>query len=95
MRRRVLLVLVAAMSAGFVCQGCAGRFSRENFETIYQGQPAGAVERVLGRPARKQADEWIYIRRRPHYYEARIRFADGKVMKKEHFFKPLEKRQRQ
>ncbi|HUT58925.1 MAG TPA: hypothetical protein VNA25_13845 [Phycisphaerae bacterium] len=88
-RNCAAIVLAAAVCVGLLCAGCGGHFSRENFDTIYEGQPAAAVQKVLGKPAQKQADEWIYIRRRPHYYEAHIWFSDARVVKKRHAFDPM------
>jgi len=55
-----------------------GYFTRQNFETVYPGQPDWAVEEKLGHPQERHADHWVYVNERP-YYRAVVRFAGGKV----------------
>lgn len=80
--RPVLLVLAAALTATLLT-GCGRwKFTRQNYSTIYEGQPADAVRRKLGPPQTEEGDIWTYIRETPDYYSARIRFQDGLVVDK-------------
>ena len=82
MLRRTACVLCAAAVVAGLSGGCRKLFIRENFETVYEGQPADAVARTLGKPDLKAADVWIYVNERPDYYRAEIHFRDGLVTKK-------------
>lgn len=75
-------VLCAAIAIAVMAGGCASGFTREYYDTIYEGQPADAVRRTLGEPDEQAGDVWIYVNERPHYYRAEIRFENGKVAEK-------------
>jgi hypothetical protein len=82
------LALVLASGCGRERRG-PGYFTRQNFETIYTGQPSWAVEEKLGRPEQRHVDSWVYVNERP-YYRAVIHFADGRVTKTEWSYEPPE-----
>ena len=80
------LLAPAGVVVLFLCAGCQqGRFTRENYDTIYVTQPAREVERIMGPPERSAPEHWDYVRRRPVHCEARIWFHDGNVARKEWF----------
>ena len=85
MKRATVLILVACAVAAFCCTGCAKKFTRQRYETIYTGQSAFDVEKTLGDPAdgggHKFSDTWTYINHRP-FYKAVIEFKSGRVSKK-------------
>ena len=72
------LSLAAALLAGSFAAGCAPKFSRQKFETIYVGMPAYAVEQKLGEPQESTPALWVYTGR--PYYRAEIIFRDGRVV---------------
>ena len=81
-----LVLLSVGVLAMLLCAGCnAPEFNRQNYETVYAGQPAQEVQRKLGQPERAAPDHWDYVNRRPTHYEARIWLRDGLVVKKEWF----------
>ena len=82
MLTRKARVLCAAIAVAAMVGGCASGFTRAYYDTIYEGQPADAVRRTLGRPDEQAGDVWIYVNERPHYYRAEIRFLNGKVAEK-------------
>jgi hypothetical protein len=83
---RLALWAVLAAALAFSSCGCTGKFTRQRYDTVYIGQPAGDVERTLGKPEVRAGDQWLYVNRRPAHYEARILFdLDRKVVRKEWF----------
>ena len=77
-----LTVLAVVYGLALLAVGCGGpKFSRVNYETIYLGQPAGAVEDKLGEPTRREEGTWIYVNDEP-WYRAVIEFDDGRVADK-------------
>ena len=73
--------LAAGVIGLALCGGCAKTFTRQQYETIYKGQPAWAVEKKLGRPHGRTDGQWTYVHRHP-YYKAVIEFRDGHVSRK-------------
>jgi hypothetical protein len=49
-----LLVLAALAAAG--CTTSRGKFTRENYETLYYGQSAPEVQQAIGKPALQEID---------------------------------------
>ncbi len=80
MTPRRTLILVALLLAGSLA-GCS-RFTRQNYETIYVGQPAWDVERAMGRPTAIEGEEWVYLHEAAPYRRAVIRLVNGKVVGK-------------
>lgn len=77
------VMLAAVLLVGVFAAGCGGaEFTRVNYETIYLGQPAGAVEDKLGEPTRREEQTWIYVNDDP-WYRAAIEFDDGRVTDKQ------------
>ena len=74
----VRVLLASSLLAAFLAAGCGAEFTRQNFETVYVGMPARAVERKLGPPQERTAARWVYTHRGP-YYRAEIVFRDGRV----------------
>jgi len=77
--RSGLCVLAAA--AMLLLAGCAERFTPQRYSTIYLGQPAAEVRRVLGPPTHRFPDRWMYLHDAP-FYRATITFRDGRVAAK-------------
>ena len=83
MSRSPAVPLCILLAAALACAGCAGpEFSREKFDTIYVGQEAGEVQKVLGPPQKTSDGTWEYAKDRPYRQEARIWFRDGRVVRK-------------
>jgi len=78
--RALAWVLAAAVLAGAL-GGCQSQFTRQNYETIYLGAPASAVQDKLGRPTRFSGETWVYEHEMP-YYRAEIDFREGNVVEK-------------
>ncbi len=78
---RIWVAAIIIAGAFTLCCGCADKFDRQRYETIYIGQPKDSVHRVLGAPQRSENDKWIYVNDTP-YYMAEITFRDGKVVEK-------------
>jgi hypothetical protein len=74
-------ILLSAVALVLVCAGCEKQFTRPNYETIYIGEPASAVQESLGEPTVKFNNEWNYVNTSP-FYKATIYYRDGKVVKK-------------
>jgi len=64
--------------------GCAtNKFTRQRYETLYNGQPASDVELTLGPPQHKFSDTWTYVHDKP-YYRAIIAFDEnGRLIDKQ------------
>ncbi len=75
MPRRTIILLLVACALLSVSAGCAHRyrFTRQRYETIYDGQKAPQVEKTLGRPLRRTDREWTYVHEKP-FYQAVIYF---------------------
>ena len=71
---------VLLLAGAGAAPGCHGRrFTRENYETLYVGQPAWAIERKLGEPDRRGEGVWYYEREKPYYQRAEVHFDNGKA----------------
>jgi len=82
MRRIIAMLTAAALLAG-ISAGCGSKgFTRVNYDTLYVGQPADAVEDMLGEPDTREADTWTYVQQTP-YCKAVIRFKDGRLADKQ------------
>ena len=87
MTRSGMLLLAGIVTAAFLCTGCQQKFTRQRYETIYNGMSELDVEKTLGNPDKgggmKCSDTWTYIRRDPGFrYKAVIKFKDGVVVDK-------------
>ena len=78
---RHLAMLLAAGLIVAACGGCQEKFSSQRYETIYIGQPAFDVEKVLGLPNARFSKSWVYVHDKP-FYKAVITFIDGRVADK-------------
>jgi hypothetical protein len=77
-----LAVLIVLGATALIAGGCGGqKFTRVNYETIYLGQPADAVEEKLGEPTERSRARWLYVNDQP-WYQAVIEFDNGKVIDK-------------
>lgn len=81
MKQAMLILTAVVLLAGLA--GC-NKFNRENYDTIYMGQPIEQVEMTLGKPHAAFSSEWVYINDEP-FYKAIIKFQDGKVTGKSWF----------
>ena len=82
MARKTVWLICGLVFAGAVLSGCQRQFTRERYETIYEGQPDYNVRSKLGRPTRDTANLWTYVNEKPEYYRAEIWFQDGRVVRK-------------
>lgn len=70
--------------------GCGKDLRRQNYETVYVGQPAWAVERAMGEPDDVRDGVWVYERESP-YAKAVIEFdANDTVIRKDWSVSPTE-----
>ena len=74
-------ILLSTVALMLVCAGCEKPFNRPNYDTVYMGEPASAVQETLGEPTVKYNNEWNYVNTSP-FYKATIYYRDGKVVKK-------------
>jgi len=74
--RRLLIVGALVLAAALA--GC-NRFTRQRYETLYVGQPARDVQRVLGKPTAYYGETWVYVHDPVPYYRAVILFSEGKI----------------
>lgn len=79
--RLTTTVLLSAVALTLIGAGCEKPFTRPNYETVYVGEPASAVQETLGEPTVKYNNEWTYVNTSP-FYKAIIYYRDGKVIKK-------------
>jgi len=79
--KNLVITLVAVVAVSSVLAGCQQKFTRQNYDTIYIGQPAHQVEMSLGKPDVQFSNEWNYINEEP-FYKAIIKIQDGKVVDK-------------
>ena len=86
MRHRLIVILAVWMLAA--AGGGCKRFDQQHYETIYIGQPAWDVRKVMGKPTRQDEDAWHYVHRKPPYSRAVIYFKRGTVSGKEWSFDP-------
>ena len=79
---RARISMVVILLSGFAIGGCTGpKFTRQQYDTLYIGQPPGAVYASLGEPQEMRGDVWVYVNDRP-FYRAVIVFEDDQLAKK-------------
>ena len=79
---RARILMVAVLLSGFAIGGCTGqKFTRQQYDTLYVGQPPGGVYESLGEPQERRGDVWMYVNDRP-FYRAAIVFEDDRLAKK-------------
>ena len=81
MKTNLLILVAAAVLIGGFCSGCAEKFTRQRYETLYIGQPMQEVQLTLGDTPYKASDTWTYQHEDP-FYKAIIKFKDDKVTDK-------------
>ncbi len=79
--KNFVITLVGVIAISSVLAGCQQKFTRQNYDTIYIGQPAQQVEMTLGKPDVKFDSQWNYINEEP-FYKAIIKIENGKVADK-------------
>lgn len=83
MRTALLVMLTLATLS---CLGCRDEFTRERYETLYEGQPAWDVAETLGEPTRRENGKWVYLRTESPICSAWIFFEDGRLVDKRWFY---------
>ena len=84
MKTLAMCICIAAV----LLTGCAPKFNRLNYDTVYVGAPRDKVIRAIGEPTRREGppvETWIYVNEMP-YYKGRITFTDGVVASKKFSF---------
>ena len=79
MNRRACTVLIPGVVVCLVTAVCIKEFTRQRYETLYEGMSKQAVIEQIGRPTRRQGETWVYINKVP-FYKATIRFKDGRLV---------------
>ena len=62
-RMRVAALATACVAAAAVAAGC--QLTRQNYQAVSLGMPAGEARKILGAPRYELADEWVYTRDDP------------------------------
>ena len=81
MNRPLLAITATCLMLAVLCAGCQSKFTRQNYETIYLGQPDYDVQSKLGQPDERRDGTWIYVREKP-FSKAVIVIEDGRVADK-------------
>jgi outer membrane protein assembly factor BamE (lipoprotein component of BamABCDE complex) len=82
MSKATVVLLAAAVLGGVFLTGCAEKFTRMRYDSVYIGQSKEGVEATLGNTPYRFSDTWTYVHDEPHY-RAVIKFdAEGKVSDK-------------
>ena len=81
MTRKRASGLAAVVVATMLCVGCRGILTRQEYDTLYIGQPDYAVRRMLGEPQLRRNGTWTYVHNDP-YYRAVIDFQDNRIASK-------------
>ena len=81
MVRRSTLPLIVSLALAGMAAGCRGKLTRQQYETIYVGQPACEVARALGEPEERSDRTWTYVREMP-FRKVVVTFKDERVVHK-------------
>ena len=79
MRITAILLLAAVLTVTSL--GCAGKFTKQRFDTVYIGAPSGKLLRTLGRPDSRDGDTWTYTNNSP-WYQAKFVISEDSVADK-------------
>ena len=86
--------VLTSLLAGVCLAGCGGslgfgpKFTRPRFDTLHEGMSPEQVRDKLGEPDRVDGDTWVYLRQRPAYQRADIRFDTGRLAEKRWSYQP-------